>query len=277
MTLVQAIAAAVKAAKPTSETDTIVSVIYETYDYGKFCILDSNRAVNDAHVARLVESMSEEYLLSPITVNEDFYIIDGQHRYYAAMKMGLPIRYIMAEGYGSEQMKRFNINSSNWGKKEYLDHYVKEGHPEYLKLKSFMDKYPDFALTVALSIVCDSGTAKQKRINGKAVLTKNFDRGLLQIKDYDKAVKVAEALMQIKPHYESFNKAGFANVIRILLKDVNYNHSHMVKKFKLHKNNPDLVYTCAKQTMVWDMLKALYNFGDPRKNRVYLPFEKFKK
>ena len=135
MTLVQAIAAAVKAAKPTSETDTIVSVIHETYDYDKFGFLDSNRPTNKPHVIRLKESMDEEYLISPITVNENFWVIDGQHRFEAAKEKGLPVRYIVAEGYGSDQMKRFNVNSSNWGKKEYLHHYVAEKHPEYLKFK----------------------------------------------------------------------------------------------------------------------------------------------
>ena len=156
MTLVQAIAAAVKVAMPTSEPDTITSVIHETCDYDKFGFLESNRKPNDAHVDRLVESMKEEYLISPITVNENFDIIDGQHRFKAAQKSGLPVRYIVADGYGVEQMKRFNINSSNWGKKEYLEHYIKEGYSEYLKFKLFMETYPDFSMGVALSIVCES-------------------------------------------------------------------------------------------------------------------------
>ena len=277
MTLVQAIAAAVKAAKPTSETDTIVSVIHETYDYGKFGFLDSNRPTNRPHVIRLKESMDEEYLISPITVNENFWIIDGQHRFEAAKEKGLPVRYIVAEGYGSDQMKRFNVNSSNWGKKEYLHHYVAEKHPEYLKFKLFMETYPDFSLTTALSIVNGSTVHTERNIEGKRVLTKDFDRGLLQIKDYNHAVKTAESLMQIKPYYENYNMQSFVNVIRILLKDDNYNHSRMVQKFKLHKNNPDLVYRPARQIFVWDMLKNLYNFKVNRNNRVYLPFEKFKK
>lgn len=277
MTLVQAIAAAVKAAKPTSETDAIVSVIHETYDYDKFGFLDSNRPTNKPHVIRLKESMDEEYLISPITVNENFWIIDGQHRFEAAKEKGLPVRYIIAEGYGSDQMKRFNVNSSNWGKKEYLHHYVAEKHPEYLKFKLFMDTYPDFSLTTALSIVNGSTVHTERTIEGKRVLTKDFDRGLLQIKDYNHAVKTAESLMQIKPYYENYNMQSFVNVIRILLKDDNYNHSRMVQKFKLHKNNPDLVYRPARQIFVWDMLKNLYNFKVNRNNRVILPFEKFKR
>ena len=264
---------------PNSEADTIVSVIHETYDYKKFSFLESNREVNKPHVTRLKESMNEEYLMSPITVNENFRVIDGQHRFTAAQECGLPIRYIIADGYGVEQMKRFNINSSNWKSKEYLAHYVKENYPEYLKFRLFMDNYPDFSMTLALSIVCDGQTNLygDTMIGGNRVITKKFDRGLLKIKNYNQSVKVADALMKLKPYYPDFNKKGFSDVIRILLKDKTYSHSHMVKKFKLHKNNDALVYKCAKQSQVWDMLKELYNFGDHRKNRLYLPFEKYRK
>ena len=108
MTLNQAITEIAKAlenAMPISGSDSVVSVIYETYDYDKFSLLKSNRPVNKAHVIRLVESMDEEYLLSPITTNEKFQIIDGQHRFTAAKEKGLPIRYIIAQGYGDDHMK----------------------------------------------------------------------------------------------------------------------------------------------------------------------------
>ena len=277
MTLVQAIAAAVKVAMPTSEADTMVSVIHETHDYDKFEFLKSNRKPNDAHIARLVESMNEEYLLSPITVNENFGIIDGQHRFEAAKESGLPVRYIIADGYGVEQMKRFNINSSNWGKKEYLEHYLKEGYPEYLKFKLFMETYPDFSMSIALSIACDGSQSNKREVSGRTVQARPFDRGLLRIENYSQSTKVADALMQLKPHYPSFNTKGFTDVIRILLSDKDYRHSIMVKKFKMHKNNPDLVYKCAKQSQVWDMLKELYNFKTRRENRLYLPFDKYRK
>ena len=277
MKSIQAIAA--KIAMPTlGLQDNVTCMVHETFDYGKFSFLESNRPVNDAHAYRLEQSMKEELLLSPITVNESFEIIDGQHRFTVLKKLQLPVRYLCIHGYGSEQMKRFNVNSSNWGKKEYLQHYVAEEHPEYLKFKLFMDTYPDFTLTTALAIVNGSHyVVKETTVNGKRILTKDFDNGLLKIKDYSHAVKTADALMQLKPYYENYNLHSFVNVIRILLKDDKYNHSHMVKKFSIHKNNPDLVYRPAKQVFVWDMLKALYNFNVNRKNRVYLPFEKFKK
>ena len=45
--------------------------------------------------------MTEKLLMCPIIVNENYEIIDGQHRYSASKELGLPIRYIVGEGYGS--------------------------------------------------------------------------------------------------------------------------------------------------------------------------------
>jgi len=75
-----------------------IAKIFYTTDYSKFNTLAGNRQVNIAHVKKLESSFDEEYLISPILVNEKFQIIDGQHRFEAAKNLKLPIYYYMIQG-----------------------------------------------------------------------------------------------------------------------------------------------------------------------------------
>ena len=59
--------------------------IHSTCDLGIFKILEGNRNINLGHVERLVKSIQENgFLKMPIIVNDDFEVIDGQHRLMAA-------------------------------------------------------------------------------------------------------------------------------------------------------------------------------------------------
>ena len=61
--------------------------IHSTYDLSIFKILDGNRNINLGHVERLVKSIEENgFLKMPIIVNDNFDVIDGQHRLMAAKK-----------------------------------------------------------------------------------------------------------------------------------------------------------------------------------------------
>ena len=75
----------------------IIEMVYETYDYSLFKKLPENRIVRSDRKEKLISSMTQKYVLSPICVNGNFEIIDGQGRYEARKEMGLPIHYIIDE------------------------------------------------------------------------------------------------------------------------------------------------------------------------------------
>ena len=62
--------------------------IHSTNDLSVFKILEGNRNINLANVERLVKSIEENgFLQMPIIVNENYEVIDGQHRLMAAKKL----------------------------------------------------------------------------------------------------------------------------------------------------------------------------------------------
>ena len=118
-------------------------MIQKTKDYSMFKFTEDNRegGIRQSHVNRLVESIQKCNLLAfrPILVDQDFNIIDGQHRTKAAEKLGLEIYYEVRHSVDSEEMILLNI-AKTWTTPDYLNYYVKHNYPEYIKLKSFMNE-----------------------------------------------------------------------------------------------------------------------------------------
>ena len=116
--------------------------IFKTGNYNGFKILDGNRDVNQAHVKKLMESISKDNMLeaNPIIVTEDGTIIDGQHRFTACQNLGLPIYYVQMEG-DLETVQMLNTNSKSWTITDYVESYIKLGRGEYEALRDFRDRW----------------------------------------------------------------------------------------------------------------------------------------
>ena len=74
--------------------------VHKTTDYFLFKPIDGNRNKNLLHINRLKKSISENYLFTVIIVNENYEIIDGQHRFECIKELELPLYYITCKGYG---------------------------------------------------------------------------------------------------------------------------------------------------------------------------------
>lgn len=105
--------------------------IYKTKDYDKFKTIKGNRKLNIRSIGKLMKSMSEEQLVSPILVNSNFEIIDGQHRYNVCKELDKYVYYYIVDGYGIDQVRRANLVSSNWTKNDYLNMHLEEDLEEY--------------------------------------------------------------------------------------------------------------------------------------------------
>ena len=113
-----------------------------TKDYSKFKFLEENRDVADYRVNKILDSINDVgYVMNPILVNEKFEIIDGQGRFMALKKLGLPQYYIMQKGLGIEECRRMNLNQSNWTMMDYINSYAKSGNADYMRLKNLIDTH----------------------------------------------------------------------------------------------------------------------------------------
>lgn len=74
--------------------DEAIAVVYKTYDYDKFTMLDENRQPD--HVKSLIVSFANRIVPNAILCNEKYEIIDGQNRFLALKEIGKPILYYLS-------------------------------------------------------------------------------------------------------------------------------------------------------------------------------------
>lgn len=245
----------------------IVNHVIETNDYQKFKKLIGNRIVNELHIKRLKQSFQKKYLQSPIIVNENFEIIDGQHRFEAAVQLNLPVNYIMVDGYGLSEVQTLNTNAKNWRKIDYLSAYVDLGRSEYVKFQEFMEEFPELGLSSCEVILTNSLGGGHKNKSSKEFISKTnvrgcyavryFQEGDLVIPNYEKSIENANKILMIKPFYEGFNRTSFVRAMIGVFKIEEYSHDVFLKRLK---SNPMALVHCNNVTQYKELIEKIYNF-----------------
>ena len=152
--------------------------IYETTNYSDFKTMEGNRAVKDDRVNKIVESINKVgYVLSPILVNENMEVIDGQGRLSALERLKLPVHYMVQEGIGIEECRQMNIHQSNWTNYDYISSYAIRGNEDYQRLQSLVDTFSVLPVNVVIA------AATYGINNGH--LTKKLRAGKLECSDHD--------------------------------------------------------------------------------------------
>lgn len=114
-------------------------MVTNCYDY--FKVIEGNRNIDESKVRKLMESMKEKQLVIPVLVNENYEIIDGQHRFTACSRLGLPIYYIIIKGYGINEVKKANLIATTWNLDAFLNLYCSNEKEDYLLFNTFVDEY----------------------------------------------------------------------------------------------------------------------------------------
>ena len=134
--------------------------IKKTYNYELFKFHNANRKINKNHVENIKKSMQKKFLVSPITVNEKFEVIDGQHRLIACKDLGKPIYYFINNNYSIKEMQRLNAINKNWTPSNYLNTGVALNNQNYIDFKRFKKKY-GFSHDVTLTLLCDNNSRSE--------------------------------------------------------------------------------------------------------------------
>lgn len=248
------------------ETIEVYSKIYKTTEYNMFKNIEANRMISSTNYNKLVRSMSEKQLVTPICVNENMEIIDGQHRYLAAKELGLPVYYYVQEGYREEEMKRANLVSSNWKKNDFLNMFINQNDPTYIKIKELMDEY---GLVVSDMIKIISAVREDNyRETGLS-----FEEGTLVITDADfiDIENFLECLSLFKD-FKQYNRSKFVSAYLELYFHASYNHVQMKDKYE--KRKTQLVPQLTRDGYLTLLANKIYSFGTSKTNIYYDPVRK---
>ena len=69
--------------------------MYNSKNYKQFKFILSNREINTKLLRKLIDNIKLYGQTTPIIVNVNKEIIDGQHRFYALMHLNKKIKYII--------------------------------------------------------------------------------------------------------------------------------------------------------------------------------------
>lgn len=172
-------------------TDSNVPRIEVTTVYGQFHLMKGNRTVDYNHVKRLKREMeANPDLLSsnPILVNENLYIIDGQHRRLAAQELGVPLYYIVRPGLTLDETRHLNITQKRWQLLDFAQSFADSGRQDYITFLRMHRKYPKIAPGILrIYLIGNRG----KDIEG------DFRRGEFQVGNLEAAEKNLQRLSSI--------------------------------------------------------------------------------
>lgn len=240
--------------------------VFFTTEYTKFKSLIGNRDLDQLHLKRLVESFREQYLFSPIIVNDKFQIIDGQHRFEAAKELSLPVYYIVAPGYGIKEVQILNTNSSNWDFYDYLKMYTDKKLTPYVQMQEFMDAFPDFGIKAAIRILTDNGKDDDD-INKYVLKPKDFQKGRMDVPNLNLAYKNAKKILKYKPVFKHYSSAKFVSTMITLFKNKNFDNDELVAKLT---KNPNQLIPCTTITAYKFLIEDIYNLR--RREKVNLRY-----
>jgi hypothetical protein len=226
------------------------NVVDVTRDYDAFKFLKGNRPVDDKHVRKLVQSMQQEYLQRPIDVNENYEIIDGQHRYTAIKELNLPLFYVVRKGWTMKQVQVANSNTKGWTMQDIVDSQATLGNKEYIKIKEFRKKH---GLTIHHSInLLNVNASGQMMKNGKFVVT--------NLQAAEIAVNLIKTVSKIV-NFDCFRRP-FVFTFRRLAENPNFNPEIFINKLKYQG---DRFHPCIDVKSQIELIEEIYNYRNQNK------------
>jgi len=229
------------------------TAIESSYDYELFSLLPNNRPIKEAHIKRLVEKIKIKDLKQPIQINQEFQILDGQHRFYAYQQLKLPIPYFINNSVSEVDIAVLNSTTSKWSDKDYLHYWLGKEKEEninngaYQTLNWFLNKY---------KVVLPMGVFLLSSI--PHIRTAGFREGKLKIRNLELAKERAEFIISLKPYFEYYKKVPFLQALYYLMRHKDFSLERMYQA--ISKNSSELHGQASRNGYIDNLLKV-YNKG----------------
>ena len=183
--------------------------ILTTKDYSIFKKLNGNRDTDINRINKIIDSIQEVgYITSPILVNENMEVIDGQGRLEAFKQLEIPVEYIIQKGAGIKECVSMNIYQTNWKLIDYIKSYKDLNIKSYVLYYKLIEKYKNLNITIIYTALNGYGKPEHKEIReGQLRFTEE---------QYEAAVKKLDYLEKFIPYFNKIN-GKFGQLARAIL------------------------------------------------------------
>lgn len=244
--------------------ESSIAKIYWTEDYGQFHFLHGNRDLVESKINKLsrdVEAGLNLFQYCPILVNKDFFIIDGQHRFYVCKSKKLKVYYCVVPDFTLAQIAKLNNNQNRWTNNDFLNCYIDAGRNSghYKTLKNFIGSY-GVTLSEAVSLLYAGIPA-----NGGRFL-ELFRDGDFEVRFLNEATQLCDLAGEYSEFTDANYSRNFLATLQKLLAGDKFSHREMIQK--LQKNNLRI----EKRSNVKEYLvhmEELFNFKNSIRKTIY--------
>ncbi len=199
-----------------------------TTDYDSFKILGFNRDLNETSVKKLQQSIRDHGFLLPILVNNEMYVLDGQHRLEAARREKVPVPFIKYDLPTNQipiLISTLNSLSVNWGLYNYFHLWHEQEREAYLDLALIKDTY-GFSVTNVLRLAGITGTSG---INAFKVGKMTFTDA--QKERFEMRCKKVNELSNYSEAWADFNRTvKFISALCKVVLHPQYDHTRMLEQ-----------------------------------------------
>jgi hypothetical protein len=242
-------------------TDTLT--VASTEDYTVFKTLTSNRPIIQSHVKKLAKSMKENphlFASRPILVNENMFVIDGQHRLRAAKEVGAPVYFMVSENITVDDTRLLNTTQTNWSMIDFARSYASTGNEYYQQYLSALSKYPNLTPTIIRYVLGGGITHGETSV---------FKSGAFTIDQPEIADVYLEQMSYIQHLVPSvrINRAIGNALLQLFDKPDVFNYDHFIEQLE-SDGGAQLFRPADKLKDAMRSIEDVYNYRKYEKNRV---------
>ena len=240
----------------------IVNQVMVTSDYSKFSVTPENRGVVQSHVGNLARSMAKHGWIDgfPMIVSRirgKLQIRDGQNRFWAAQRLGIPVKYLICEkGQDKIPIAELNGDHKNWTTADFCKSYANQGDRDYEILINFVND-EGVGFTAATCLLSQGAPAPRTIKNG------NF-----KVVDVRWAKRNAAHLRRLKKVMPWRQGVHFVRVFVKACKVPSFDPERLIKQIEKH---PEKCVQMATEVGLAGMFEDLYNFRS--RNPIPLAYE----
>ena len=225
----------------------IVNQVYETTDYSIFRPHKRNRNVV---TRRDMLQQAKEGIISPIIVNGEMIIIDGQNRLHHSMLVGAPVKYIIDESLTVDDIARMNTNQEKWMLIDWIESFANEGREDYEKLIHILNNhYSDASLVSGLCLNLTSNSEARKH-----VISGNF-----KIENYGIIISFFQYLNRFLEETKANKNSPTTRAVYHLFRVRKFDRDRLIKKVRSTQFDEELKDKRLTQTAVLQGLLDAYN------------------
>lgn len=240
--------------------------IKQTYNYDQFKPILGNRNVSKVKVENIVKDIEQGLNLLPycpiivFAKDDNFMIIDGQHRFEASITTKNPVNYVVCDELDLKQIASINSKASNWKAKDYLNCYVNIGLKDYIVLRDFIKEYR-ITYSTAISLLMNG-----KVLMGGSNYMDKFKEGIFVVNYLDKATEVVSTTISIFNLYVFNRDRHLIGAMQDIIEKGKCDLDVLKSKIKMAPNEMDK--NSSKKDYIYN-IERVYNYKNSKRVTIW--------